>query len=75
MMFRLFHIALLGAVIVLGGIGVSRLSFNVEISSAAARHGGWKARSGFKKAYDRPDQLIITLQAGSDIEADEAVLA
>jgi predicted exporter len=74
-MFRLFHIALLGAVIVLGAIGVSRLSFNVEILDLLPRGmAGVEGTQWFQKVYDRPDQLIITLQAESDVEADEAVL-
>ena len=40
-MFRLFHLALVAAVVVLGAIGVSRLSYNVEILDLLPKGYGW----------------------------------
>ena len=73
-MFRLFHIALLVAVIALGAIGVSRLSYNVEILDLLPRGvAGVEGTKWFQKVYDRPDQLIVTMRAATDVDADEAV--
>lgn len=73
-MFRLFHIVLAALVIVLGAIGISRLSYNVEILDLLPK--GMPGVSGtkwFQKVYDRPDQLIVTVQSDSEDAADEAV--
>jgi len=75
-MFRLFHIALLASVIALGAIGVSRLSYNVEILDLLPRGmAGVEGTKWFQKVYDRPDQLIVTMRAATDVDADEAVNA
>ena len=75
-MFRLFHLALITAVIVLGSIGISRLSYNVEILDLLPRGmAGVEGTKWFQKVYDRPDQLIVTITAKTDADADEAVTA
>jgi predicted RND superfamily exporter protein len=73
-MFRLFHFALVVAVVALGAIGISRLSYNVEILDLLPRGmAGVEGTKWFQKVYDRPDQLIITVSAKTDVDADEAV--
>ncbi|MDB6139166.1 MAG: putative rane protein, partial [Verrucomicrobiaceae bacterium] len=75
-MFRLFHLALVIAIIVLGAIGISRLSYNVEILDLLPKGmPGVEGTALFQQVYDRPDQLIITVKAGSDVEADDAAEA
>ena len=75
-MFRLFHIALAAAVIVLGVIGISRLSYNVEILDLLPRGmAGVEGTKWFQKVYDRPDQLIVTVRSDSEEASDEAVNA
>lgn len=73
-MFRLFHIALAAVVIVLGAVGISRLSYNVEILDLLPKGmAGVEGTQWFQKVYDRPDQLIITVRSDSEESADEAV--
>ncbi|MDB6075682.1 MAG: putative rane protein, partial [Verrucomicrobiaceae bacterium] len=75
-MFRLFHIALVIAIIVLGAIGISRLSYNVEILDLLPKGmPGVEGTALFQKVYDRPDQLIITVKGDSDVAADDAAEA
>jgi len=75
-MFRLLHIALVVATIVLGAIGIARLSYNVEILDLLPK--GMPGVAGtalFQEVYDRPDQVILTVKAATDVDADEAVEA
>ena len=75
-MFRLFHLALLTLTVVLGFIGISRLSYNVEILDLLPR--GMPGVEGtvlFQEVYDRPDQLIVTVKGDTAVAADEAVEA
>lgn len=75
-MFRLFHIALVIAIIVLGAIGISRLSYNVEILDLLPKGmPGVDGTALFQEVYDRPDQLIITVKGDSDVAADDAAEA
>lgn len=75
-MFRLFHIALAALVIVLGAVGISRLSYNVEILDLLPTGmPGVEGTKWFQKVYDRPDQLIVTVQSESEEASDEAVSA
>ena len=75
-MFRLFHIALLIFTAVLGYIGISRLSYNVEILDLLPKGmSGVDGTTLFQKVYDRPDRLIVTIKGDTDVAADEAVEA
>ncbi len=75
-MFRLFHIALLVLTVVLGFIGISRLSYNVEILDLLPKGmSGVDGTTLFQKVYDRPDRLIITIKGDTDVAADDAVEA
>ena len=63
-MFRLFHIVLLAATVVLGIVGVSRLSYNVEILDLLPKSmGGVEGTRILKDTYEKAHQLVLTVDA------------
>ncbi len=63
-MFRLFHIVLLAATIVLGIVGISRLSYNVEILDLLPKSmGGVEGTRILKDTYEKAHQLVLTVDA------------
>lgn len=73
-MFRLFHLTLIAATVVLGIIGVSRISYNVEVLDLLPRDlAGVEGTRILKDIYERADQLVMTLETGDTELAGEAV--
>ncbi len=70
-MFRLFHIVLLAATVVLGIVGVSRLSYNVEILDLLPNTmGGVEGTRILKDTYEKAHQLVLTIDApNADVAA------
>lgn len=77
-MFRIPHLLFALVVITFGVIGVSRLSFNVNlINLLPPGMPGVKGTTAFQKLHDRPDELLVTMQSsdGVDIGDSAAELA
>lgn len=63
-MLRVLHIFLVLATIVLGAVGISRLSYDVDILDLLPRHlPGVEGTLLMRDLYERPDQLIVTIEA------------
>lgn len=80
-MFRLFHLVLLATTIVLGVVGISRLSYNVEILDLLPKNmAGVEGTRILKDTYEKAHQLILTVDAptaelaGESMESLEAAL-
>lgn len=59
-------------VIALGAVGVSRLSFNVDLLRLLPRDlPGVAGTLAFQKFHDRPDELLITLQSADGAEVGD----
>ena len=75
---RLSYLVFALLVIVLGVVGVSRLSFNVDLLKLLPRDlPGVEGTVAFQKFHDRPDELLVTLQSSDatdvgDMAADLA---
>ena len=75
---RIVHLLFVLLVIALGAVGVNRLSFNVDLMKLLPPGlPGVAGTVAFQQFHDRPDELLVTLQAtdGADVGDAAASLA
>ena len=71
-MSRISYILFALLVLVLGSLGVARLSFNVDLLTLLPRDlPGVEGTVAFQKFHDRPDELLITLQSAAGEEGGD----
>ena len=69
---RISYVLFAVLVLVLGAVGVARLSFNVDLLKLLPRDlPGVAGTVAFQKFHDRPDELLITLQSSNGAEVGD----
>ena len=72
-MFRLLHVGLVILAVVLGAVGISRLSYDVDVLDLLPPGlGGVKGTLLMRDLYERPDQLILTIDNPAPEQASAA---